>query len=351
MDKKFISMKKIIRIIILTFLALNFLPSQSVLGQFNVDCSGQHKNSLFFVGSYFFRIDSIDTNPTAPIILDTNIVSPFVSLSINNILDSVGSPEVMYTTSSTNTYLYWNGSSWVNTGHWAATGNSGGTSNYIFNLQPAPGTIYRYDGTSSSVPIITGLPTLSTSIYDLATDSADNFYILYTNAQKLVVYDPNGMGIDSFPVTGINFGIGPGMAILGGNIYVRDGMAFKKGVLVGNTYQFTVVSFVPSNMGFGDMASCPSAAYPLPVITKKLATKIFVYPNPAQDYITIKAEKLFGKSCLIAITDVTGKKLREELVRFETNKSTLDVGELKKGIYFLRIENGEGSFVERFVKE
>ncbi|HNR19434.1 MAG TPA: T9SS type A sorting domain-containing protein [Bacteroidia bacterium] len=319
--------------------------------QFDVQCNGRDKNSLFFAGLYIYRMDSMDTNPTAPIILDTNLLG-FTGLSINNRLDSAGAPETMYFCwgDSLYTYHYWNGNNLVNTFHLSGGPNPSGTSQYIFNLAPFTGAIYRYDGTSNSVAIVTGLPTFN-SIYELATDSAGNFYILYTIAQKLVVYDPNAIPIDSFPITGISSAGGNGMALLGGRIYVYTPSGLKEGILNGSTYDFNTIWVSPPNLGCLDMASCPSAATPLPVISKKLANEIFVSPNPAQDYVKIKAEKLVGKSCRITVTDVTGKKLKEEHVIFATGIVTLDVGELKSGIYFLRIETKEGSFVERLVKK
>lgn len=331
---------------------ISFLMPVLVQAQFNVDCTGQHKNSLFFIGQYFFRIDSVDTNPTAPIILDTNDL-PRQGLSINRILSIPGSTEVMYTCNTAAIYEYWNGSTWVSTGHTSGGLHPGGTNQYIFNLDGANGTVYRYDGTSNSVPITTNLPTVFNSIYDLATDTAGNFYILYTDNSgfpELVVYDPNGMPIDSFPVTGTGSFPGAAMTMLGGHIYEFSPGGLKKGTLTGGVMQFSPfpVGFIPGAVF--DMASCPGEAIPLPTIIEKLATTIFVYPNPAKDYLNIKAEKLWGKNCAVSIIDITGKKLSEENLRFETSKLTLDISQLKNGIYFLRVQTSEGSFTKKFLK-
>ncbi|HNU34819.1 MAG TPA: T9SS type A sorting domain-containing protein [Bacteroidia bacterium] len=322
---------------------------QKALAQFDIQCNGRDKHSLFFVGDYFFRVDSIDTNPTAPIILDTNAINAG-GISINNILDSAGAPETIYAATVSGIYNYWGGSLWINTGHTQGATNPGGTNQFIFSLNAINGIVYRYDGISNSIPIVTGLLTNS-SIYDVATDTTGNFYLVYNNSKKLEVYAPNGLFIDSFPVTGMPLGNGAGLALLDSKIYALTSSGFYEGMIVDDTCRFISFPIAFGSLSAYDMASCPSAATPLPVISKKLASKIFVSPNPAEDYVKIKAEKLVGKSCRITITDVTGKKLKEEHVIFATGIVTLDVGELKSGIYFLRMEDGKGSYVRRFVKQ
>lgn len=333
-------------------LVISFNTSQ-IKAQFDVQCNGRDMHSLFFSCNYYGRIDNIDTNPSV-VILSTSTHS-LGGISINNILSIPGSSEVLYACNGFQWYFYWNGSSWVNTGHLSNAMSPGGTSQYIFNLDASAGIVYRYDGTPNSVPILTNLPTGLYDINDIVTDSAGNFYIIYTNFSnpRIVVYDPNGMTIDTIPITGLLSVSGDGAALVGGQLYVESSNLIYQGTMINDTCRFVnyPIVFPPNIGGIGNMASCPSAAYPLPIISKKLATSIFVYPNPAQNNVTVKAEKLLGKSCVFTITDVSGKKLKEEHNTFVTGTVTINVSKLKSGIYFLRMEDGRGSWVKRFVKE
>ena len=94
------------------------------------------------------------------------------------------------------------------------------------------------------------------------------------------------------------------------------------------------------------------------VITNQIATgqeqitettaDIVLYPNPAKDYISI--ELPVDEYTSASIIDLTGRTLRRE--ELETDKVTLNISDLEKGIYLLNFSGKEGaSRIKRFVKK
>ncbi len=70
-----------------------------------------------------------------------------------------------------------------------------------------------------------------------------------------------------------------------------------------------------------------------------------VYPNPTADQLTIKIEAKEITS--IRIINITGETLKTVF----SNKNTIDVSDLIKGIYFLQIKTEEGLFTTKFIKD
>jgi hypothetical protein len=79
--------------------------------------------------------------------------------------------------------------------------------------------------------------------------------------------------------------------------------------------------------------------------------QFIIYPNPANDKMTIKStnQKLNGSN--IIIYDLIGRKVLEENVINPTSEFTLSLNELKPGTYFLFIQNEANTNWMKFVKE
>lgn len=71
-------------------------------------------------------------------------------------------------------------------------------------------------------------------------------------------------------------------------------------------------------------------------------TNVMIYPNPAQDYITIKANSAVTS---VQITDFSGKVL------YNGTGTTLDIRNLSSGIYFVRTVTDKGISNVKFVKK
>lgn len=72
-----------------------------------------------------------------------------------------------------------------------------------------------------------------------------------------------------------------------------------------------------------------------------------VYPNPTNEIITIKFSSSFNQEADIKIMDVLGKEFKIQSSKFKNGNASIDVSELKSGIYFIKIANK----VQRFIKE
>ena len=77
-------------------------------------------------------------------------------------------------------------------------------------------------------------------------------------------------------------------------------------------------------------------------------SNFIVYPNPANTYINIKTNKLKLTSC--SVLDISGRVIKQ-LIRKQENGLTIDISELEKGIYFVKVQTEKGVGVKKFVKE
>ncbi len=75
---------------------------------------------------------------------------------------------------------------------------------------------------------------------------------------------------------------------------------------------------------------------------------ISVYPNPANDIITIE-NNAFAKNQTMSVYDTRGQLLMQQPV-FQA-KTNLDISLFSKGIYFLKVENESGVTIKKFIKE
>ncbi len=168
-------------------------------------------------------------------------------------------------------YYYYSYSGWVNTGHSAGgTGftNPGGSQNFIYNID-ANGQISVYNGTTNAT-ILTTLGNFagSNTVQDIVGDSNDNFYLL-SNAQPAGLYIFNSLGVQtcSYAIAGMPSGA-VGFAIANNKVNLSGNFSSAyAGVLSGNTVSFSSMN---SNFPCGivnDLASCPSDAVLVPVIS------------------------------------------------------------------------------------
>lgn len=79
------------------------------------------------------------------------------------------------------------------------------------------------------------------------------------------------------------------------------------------------------------------------------SASIEIYPNPVEENITIKLGYIPDASTSFTISNVAGQKLMEGCISFSAS-TTLPTDHLKKGIYFIKIEDENGIHTGKFVK-
>lgn len=79
----------------------------------------------------------------------------------------------------------------------------------------------------------------------------------------------------------------------------------------------------------------------------KVENKFSVSPNPVKNMLTVNVQKQTDSPTTISIINILGDKVLETTTSSQQN--VIDVSKLKRGIYFLKIENRNGSSVKRIV--
>ncbi|PJC62190.1 MAG: hypothetical protein CO022_05855, partial [Flavobacteriales bacterium CG_4_9_14_0_2_um_filter_32_27] len=92
---------------------------------------------------------------------------------------------------------------------------------------------------------------------------------------------------------------------------------------------------------------CDSVYYNSTVgITEQNSTALLIYPNPANDFITI--ENTIMAIDEIVIYDITGKTIKTILPK--TNTTKVNVSDLSDGVYFIKISNNKQSITKKIIK-
>lgn len=173
-------------------------------------------------------------------------------------------PAMTYYTLVGGTFHYYNGSTWVNTGHTAGAVNIGGAGIYMYAYNGSSGQIYRYNGTGNAV-LITTLASFG-GPYDVTGDASGNFFILKSNAapHNLRQFSPTGTLMATYTMTGFpNGSAGGGFAFINGRLY-----ADISGIPVWGTISGTNITYggpLTLSVTTGDFANWPLPINPLPV--------------------------------------------------------------------------------------
>jgi len=81
------------------------------------------------------------------------------------------------------------------------------------------------------------------------------------------------------------------------------------------------------------------------------ATLFSLYPNPANDFITINATNAFGKNAVIEVYSVEGKLVSSNASYINNTTISLNVKELKAGLYTILIRHNDKASSLRFTKQ
>ncbi len=170
--------------------------------------------------------------------------------------------------SMSGTYFYFNGSTWVNTGHSAGGAgftNPGAGQNVIYNINSS-GQISVYNGTSNAA-ILTTLNDFNSAnaVSDVVADNNNNFYLLkFSPPQCLAVFNPQGVMTCSYSIQGLTSS-GSGLGISNNKVTVLSSTHLTGSVIGGtvNFIQNPAVMWCQPN----DLATCPAETSIFPEIS------------------------------------------------------------------------------------
>ncbi len=242
-------MKELISKKLIIILSFIFVSAQGLYAQMP-DCNSYY----IMTGNRFYTMNTGSNTGTLNSIVMPNNSS---GLAINNNLNG-GTPSPTYYTVINGIYWYYNGTTWVSTGHSSgvtAAVNPGGAGPYIYNLDGSNGRLYRYDGTGNST-LFLNMGSFS-GPYDVIGDQNGNVYVMYNGSgnQRLVMYGPGGQILCTYTYTGLpSSSAGGGYAIVGGKLYTNTGSGNYVGTITGTTIAFTPFTF---GQTASDFANCP----------------------------------------------------------------------------------------------
>ena len=201
---------------------------------------------------------SVPTSALNPSV--TNVPQPGVGYTALAIMPNINGGTLsptFYSKYSANSIRYWNGNTWINTGHTMPTiSDMAGCSTTLYGLiSGAPTTsIYAYNGTSNATLILT-LPTIFVS--DIEVDCNCNFYLM--NQSQLSLYNSLGASLCTWSVTNLPGSIGNkfGLAITSNSVYISDAvLGVYVGLISGAAINFTLLT---STFFGSDYATCGGA--------------------------------------------------------------------------------------------
>ena len=207
-----------------------------------------------------------------------------------------------------------------------ATGNPGGSSvagtipTFIFVINNAS-TLFTGDDSSSTTE--TGLPNglsdVSTPRTALAVGSGTGASDEFDNTVYSGTYD-----FSSYPD-------------------LPSSIAAAKAALT-DPANYTKENGITSGTYPTDVAAIPSALMLFTLSTTDFNIEnVIMYPNPAQDYITISNSSTVNK---VVIHDVTGK----EVMRTNIVNNRVNISQLKSGMYLVNLVGNQGNIVKKLLK-
>jgi gliding motility-associated-like protein len=270
----------------------------SVLSYFPVTVKAQFPVCDSMV--YFISSGSVyNLNTYQPISATNPVLNTFptlggISLAVSANLNSTSGPSPTFYGVIGSNYVYYDGTTWVNTGHTSGSVDIGAGGGYIYGKTGA--SIYRYDGTANAT-IIATLPA-AVNVFDIAADCDGNFYVLDLGTSALLKkYSPTGTFLYQWTVLG-----GPASAIcfsLSGNQLLVGSAPVYAGVVdpASTTINLTALGTIPLAIDFG---GCPFMFSPA-------VTDTFYQCTPTQSFtLTASGNTPYSAAVISGSATITG---------------------------------------------
>lgn len=289
-----------------------------------------------------------DSTGCSKIYCDTITITSATPLPCNALFSY--SPDTM----SSNIYHFYSQStldivSW----NWSFPGGtpSSSTSSYVYVTYPSPGTYIAY----LTVTNQSGISCSDTEIvYSGINCSNTNAYFTMSTTATPHVWSVVNMAIGASPISySWNWG---------------DGSPNSTGATPTHTYSqpgfYNICLTITDANGCGSSYCTHDSLYrlnPDATMISVIVTSstlgmnnlsfldgISIYPNPANDIITIENSS-FMKDQLISVYDVRGQLLSQQpMLQPKTN---IDISTFAKGLYYIKLKTEKGIAVKKFVKE
>ncbi len=230
-------------------------------------------------------------------------------------------------------------------------GQAGGNNSFAvvnFNSTTGTGTISNWlitpDITVQNGDIVTFYSRKGT---DGTTDYPDRLELRMSSVATVV---PSGgsAGLGSF--TTLCTSVNP--TLVGGFVYPKTWTQYTytvSGLAAATPVKFAFRYFVTNGGPTGansDLIGIDTFSVDRPLSTDSFFKNNFaVYPNPVNDVVNISSLNN-SEITKVSITDINGRVVRE----INSNVSSISVGDLNAGIYFLKINTAEGVGTSKFVK-
>ncbi len=266
---------------------------------------------------------------------------------------------------------HYDGASWVTYSspdlHWSGVNSTDFDSNGDKWFSSPLGGITHFDGASFTT-YNTSIGLLSQNTTKIIIDNLDNKWIgsgsgisvlnntnnYVTNYTKMYLMPPPDtlnpvvdLSIDSYDNLWAAIYVGylgeGGVAMYDGSNWidydVSDGLVGKniKGLSIDSQ----------DNVWIATTSGVSKISTTITNINKYNNQKLIVYPNPSKDMINIAIESEPNIVTDINIYNIMGQKLSNHTLK--NNKTSLDISSLKKGVYYIRINNKAYSLSKNFI--
>lgn len=121
---------------------------------------------------------------------------------------------------------------------------------------------------------------------------------------------------------------------------------------------YVALDFISPTIGYaGGFAADPLtdgiykwAVGPVSLNENAVDLSLNAYPNPSRDIVMLEAGKGFKHNVNVSVLDVLGNVVSSQQYARWTNPSTVNLGGLPQGVYFVRIQSGNDIVVKRIVR-
>ena len=76
----------------------------------------------------------------------------------------------------------------------------------------------------------------------------------------------------------------------------------------------------------------------------------FIYPNPANDLVTIKLKNIVADEITISLTDLSGRKIKQWNLMNTKNENQLLLNDVPSGCYFINVNYENNLFTKKIIK-